>query len=222
VADLVRLLETLETCYGPQRAVWPTDPYLSLVWWHAGYPASDATCAKGFESLQRSIGLEPERILKASDAKLTLALKPGGMVPELRALRLKEIADVVQEDFEGDLEAGLKEMPLARARTVLKKFPGIGDPGADRLLLFGGIAAVAAVPSNVPQVIVRMLRGKESDNYGRNYSESQKAIEGAIPEDFEARQRAYLLVKRHGQEICKRTNPKCSVCPVAQSCAFAE
>jgi endonuclease-3 len=220
MAELLRLLDTLEAHHGPQRAVWPADPYLSLVWWHAGYPASDATCAKGYASLQSSIGLEPARILNASDAKLTLALKPGGIVPELRAQRLKEIADTVQEDFGSDLKAALKELPLARTRTVLKKFPGIGDPGADRLLLFSGIAPVAAVPSNVPQVIVRLLRGKESENYGRNYSESQRAIESAVAPDFDARQRAYLLVKRHGQELCKRTNPKCSLCPVAQSCAF--
>jgi endonuclease-3 len=219
--ELLRLLETLEAHYGPQRAIWPADPYLSLVWWHSGYPASDVTCAKGYASLQRSIGLEPTQILKASDAKLTLALKPGGMVPELRAMRLKEIADTVQDDFESDLGAALKELPLAQARTVLKKFPGIGDPGADRILLFSAIAPVAAVPSNVPQVIVRLLHGKESDNYGRNYSESQRAIESAVAPEFDARQRAYLFVKQHGQELCKRTNPKCGICPLAQSCAFA-
>jgi len=219
--NLARILDGLKNFYGAQRAVWPTDPYLFLVWWHSGYPASDATCEKGYDSLTRGIGVDPESILAASDSSLTLALKPGGMVPEIRALRLKEIADTVLEEFEGDLAAGLKEMPLTKARAALKKFPGIGEPGADRILLFGGIAPVAAVPSNTPQVVVRLLRGKESDNYGRNYSESQKAIESEVAASFAARIRAYLLLKRHGQEVCKRTSPKCNECPVARSCAFA-
>jgi endonuclease III len=29
-----------------------------------------------------------------------------------------------------------------------------------------------------------------------------------------------LLLKRHGQELCKRTKPKCENCPVNSSCAF--
>jgi adenine-specific DNA glycosylase len=41
-----------------------------------------------------------------------------------------------------------------------------------------------------------------------------------LAESFDARQRAYLLLKRHGAEICKRTKPKCEVCPVSAMCEF--
>jgi endonuclease III len=41
-----------------------------------------------------------------------------------------------------------------------------------------------------------------------------------VPEKFDARIRAYLLLKRHGQALCKRTRPKCSECPVSASCAY--
>ena len=86
------LLDTLESFYGPQKPSWPTDPYQFLIWWHCGYPASDITCAKGWTALTKSIGATPEKLLAASPEKLATALKAGGMVPELRALRLKEIA----------------------------------------------------------------------------------------------------------------------------------
>jgi endonuclease III len=219
---LPRLLDQLEAHYGPQHAACPTDPYLFLIWWHCGYPASEAACTKGWDSLQRTIGVEPEKILDAPLRVLTAALKPGGMVPDVRALRLKEIADRVQQEFSGDLASALHNPKRKRgeARAALKTFPGIADPGADRILLFGNLSPVAAIPSNMPQVLVRMLRGKESDNYGRNYSESQKLLAAEIPEDFAARQRAYLLLKEHGQQLCKRTNPKCSSCPLELSCAF--
>jgi endonuclease III len=213
------LLTQLESFYGQLETNWPTDPYLFLIWWHCGYPASDAACAKGWESLNGKIGVEPEQLLGASPAILASALKPGGMVPEIRALRLKEIAARVQDEFGGDLRVGLVG-PIAQARKVLKNFPSIGDPGADRILLFGEIAPVAAVPSNCPQVVVRVLRGQESGNYGATYREARQAIEAEVSEKFDARIRAYLLLKRHGQEICKRTKPKCGECPVRSSCAY--
>jgi endonuclease-3 len=213
------LLRQLESFYGRQEPCWPTDPYLSLVWWHCGYPASDAACAKGWESLNREIGVEPQQILEALPVNLATALRPGGMVPELRALRLKEIAARVQDEFGGDLRAALVG-PIAQVRKALKKFPGIGDPGVDRILLFAGIAPVAAVPSNCPQVVVRVQRGQESANYVATYREARQAIESEVPEKLDPRIRAYLLLKRHGQELCKVAKPKCVQCPVRSACAF--
>ncbi len=217
---LAQLLDTLEAFHGEQTPGWPVDPYLFLVWWHCGYPASDAACAKGWQSLQSRIGVEPDRLLAANPAKLALALQPGGMVPELRAMRLQGIAERVQKEFGGDLRAGLNGMSLAQVRAALKKFPNIADPGADRILLFGGISPVAAVPSNCPHVLVRIRIGRELENYGRTYSEAQRIIAAEVPATLDARSRAYLLLKQHGQQLCKRTNPKCGACPVAADCAF--
>jgi endonuclease-3 len=211
------ILEQLETFYGVQEPCWPTDPYAFLVWLHCGYPASDVLCARGWESLNRSIGVQPEQLLAASNAQLTTALKPGGMVPERRAMRLKEIATRVQNEFAGDLSGRLFG---PEARKLLKKFPNIADPGADRILLFGGIAPVAAVPSNCPQVLVRIRTGREPENYSASYRKAQQIIEKEVPKNFEARQRAYLLLKHHGQELCKRTKPKCDQCPINAACAY--
>ena len=213
------LLNRLESVYGPKQPTWPTDPYLFLVWWHCGYPASDGACDKGWVELTKSIGTTPEAILAASPAKLAAALKPGGMVPEIRAQRLKQIAARVKDQFEGDLLTALHG-PLGQVRKELKKFPNIAEPGVDRILLFARIAPVAAVPSNCPHVLVRILLGMERENYGVTYREAQQAIESEIPTTFDARTRAYLLVKQHGQTICKRTNPKCDQCPVNTTCAY--
>jgi endonuclease III len=220
MSSLDALLDTLEAFYGPQEANWPTDPYLFLAWWHCGYPASDAACAKGWARLEKEIGVTPEKLLAANPAKMAAALKPGGMVPDLRAMRLKEIAERVLKEFGGDLVEGLKVMTIAKVRAALKKFPSIADPGVDRILLFGGISPVAAVPSNCPHVLVRIRLGMERENYGVNYKEAQRMIAEGVAAKFDARARAYLLLKCHGQRVCKRTNPKCGECPVAGECAF--
>ena len=217
--SIPEILRQLESLYGKQEPCWPTDPYDFLVWWHCRYPASDTSCAKGWEKLNREVGVEPRQLLTAGAARLARVLKAGGMVPELRAMRLMEIAARIQDEYGGDLPAGLAG-PLSKVRQALKRFPNIADPGADRILLFGGIAPVPAVPSNCPHVLVRIQRGQERENYGVTYREAQEAIEAEIPKNFDARTRAYLLVKRHGQTVCKRSNPECEHCPISSSCAF--
>jgi endonuclease III len=213
------VLEKLESFHGIQEPCWPVDPFEFLVWWHCGYPASDQTCARGWAALTSEAGVEPEAILAAGQQRLARALKAGGMVPDVRAARLLEIAERVRNECGGDLRAALAGH-VAGARKLLRKFPGIQDPGADRVLLFGRIAPVAAVPSNCPHVLVRIRSGDEGTNYGATYRDAQAAIEAEVPREFHARTRAYLLLKVHGQKLCKRTSPKCSECPVQAGCAY--
>jgi endonuclease III len=92
------------------------------------------------------------------------------------------------------------QSPLPEVRKTLKTLPGIADPGADRILLFAGIKPIAAVPSNCTQVLHRVVHGRENENYVASYREAQRIISTQIAETFGSRARAYLLLKRHGQE----------------------
>jgi endonuclease III len=213
------LLGRLESRHGPQEPSWPVDPYEFLIWWHCGYPASDERCARGWASLSHTIGVQPDRILSASQAQLAAALKPGGMVPELRATRLQQIAQRVMNEYGGNLDS-LFTGPIPTVRKALKRFPNIADPGADRILLFAHKAPIAAIPSNCPQVLVRIVLGLERENYSVTYREAQELLESEVPEQFHARQRAFLLLKAHGQTICK-SKPQCGLCPVQSDCAYA-
>jgi endonuclease III len=217
---LNEILNRLEKFYGPQEPLFPVDPYEFLVWWYCGYPASDAACSRGWNSLKHEVGVDPKQLLGSKPAKLAAAIKPGGMVPELRAQRLHELAFRVENEFGGDLRAALVG-PVAKARKVLKSFHGIADPGADRILLFAGLSPIAAVPSNCTGVLLRILKSTEDQNYSATYREEQRVIAGELPETFDARARAYLLLKHHGQQLCKRTSPKCTECPLMPHCAYA-
>src|SRR5208282_6001187 len=138
---------------------------------NSGYPATDASCSAGYEALKREVGTKPEEILAAPKAKLAKLMRLGGIVPELRAERLKTIAKIVNEEFGGDLKWSLEKLlqnenipadkRIRRAKTALKEFPVIGEPGADKILLFAGLAPVMAVPSACPGVPQRILFGEE-------------------------------------------------------------
>lgn len=229
---IARILDALERHYEVQVAVGPSEPYEMILFVNCGYPATDASCSKGYDALKREVGTEPEAILAAPKAKLAKLMRLGGIVPELRAERLKTIARIVNEEFGGDLKWSLEKllgdekMPadkrMRRAKAALKEFPVIGEPGADKILLFAGLDPVMAVPSACPAVPQRILFGEEDKNYGAGYRAAQEALAAEIPEKFDQRLRAYLLLKRHGAEICKRTKPKCEMCPVSRKCSYFE
>ncbi len=115
---ITEVLLRLEKRYGKQQPGWPVDPYEFIIWWHCGYPASDAACEKGWSKLQQEVGADPRNLLEARPDRIAAALKPGGMFPELRALRLKEIAMRVEHTFDEDLRSGLGG-PLPHARKAL-------------------------------------------------------------------------------------------------------
>jgi endonuclease III len=228
--DLLQVLDALENLYGPQKAAGPTDPYEMILFLNCGYPATDASCAKGFVALRREVGLAPEDILAAPRATLAALMRLGGIVPEQRAERLKAVARAVQRDCGGDLSATLKqsireEQPhpgqgIRGARKLLQQFPVIGEPSAEKILLFAKLAPVAAVPSAFVGVPVRLWRGETGTSYSVDYRNAREILSAGLPQSFEARQRAYLLLKKHGQEICKRSTPRCEICPVTGHCAY--
>ncbi|HKN76873.1 MAG TPA: hypothetical protein VJW94_16980 [Candidatus Acidoferrum sp.] len=224
------VLDALEKHYGKQTSVGPSDPYEMILSVNCGYPATDTSCAKGYEALKREVGIKTDAILAAPKAKLAKLMRLGGIVPELRAERLKTIAKIVNEELGGDLRWSLEKLlqegkngegkGIRLAKKALKEFPVIGDPGADKIFLFAELAPIAAVPSACVAVPQRILFGDEDKNYATGYRAAQEAMAAELPETFDTRQRAYLLLKRHGAEICKRTKPKCEICPVSGICAY--
>jgi endonuclease-3 len=219
-AKFAKLLDRLEKFYGKPKPPYPIDPYEMILYINCAYPATEAKCAKGFEALKKSVGLKVDDILAAPKEKLAEVIKAGGSFPEKRADRLQEIAALVKYEFAGDLRKELRK-PLPEARKSLKKFPCIGDPSADKILLFTKTAPIAAVPSNCVHVPLRLGLGEEKKNYAASYHSAQEAIQARLPEECSTPLiRAYLLLKQHGQELCKSSRPKCDRCPVSSDCLY--
>jgi endonuclease III len=217
--NLGEVLRELEKLYGPQKLVGPSDPYEMILFVNCGYPATDASCSKGFDALKGEVGLTPDEILAAPKAKLAKLLRLGGIVPEERAGRLKEIARKVKSESGGNLKAALKKRMQSEknqaakgirdAKKLLRQFPVIGEPSAEKILLFARLAPVAAVPSACVGVPMRLWFGGEGKSYAADYRQARELLNAGLPESFESRHRAYLFLKKHGQEICKRSTPKC-------------
>lgn len=219
MSRLGAILDKLEGAYGEPGSATPEDPYALVLFLNSGYPASDERCAKGFSALKAAIGIEPEAILAVDDAALAEVMKAGGMIPEIRSQRLKAIAATVRDQLGGDLAAALAVVPL-RARTLLKRFPTLGDPAADRILLFCNVMPEPAAPAGGLQVFGRLGLSEEGKDFPGAYRTARAALESGLPEDFAARRRAYPLLKTHGQETCRRSAPRCEACALTSLCPF--
>jgi endonuclease III len=214
------IIRKLEKFYGRPKPPKITDPLELILFENVAYLANDEKRSAAFAALKKKIGTRPEQILKASQKELEEITRMGGIVPELRAKRLRQIAELVHYIFKDDLEGELKK-PLAQARKALKKFPTIGDPGAEKILLFTGTYPLLALESNGLRVLVRIGFAEEQKSYSATYRGVQQALAGQLPSRCDALIAARQLLRQHGQELCKRTRPLCEAgCPLTRECNY--
>jgi endonuclease III len=219
VITLRRIVDRLRSAYGAPVPPLALDPFSIVLYENIAYLASDERRIAAFRELQRRVGVTPQAIARASSATLRTVAATGGVYPDLRAARMREAARIVIEEFGGDVNTVLKE-PAARRRKSLKKFPAIGEPGVDKILLFSRTEPVLALESNGLRVLLRIGIGSESKSYAASYKSVQHALGPFHERDFDLLIDAHVLLARHGREICKRTTPLCDRCALRSACAY--
>lgn len=212
------VLGRLKSHYGVLKAPKLAGAWEMILWENVAYLADDKRRLRAFQTLKKRTGFRPERILAASGDAL-LEVTQHGILAEQFAEKLRKCAKIALEEFDGDVNAVLK-WPVAKAMKALKKFPGIGEPGAEKLLLFMRAGPVLALDSNGLRVLLRLGYGEEKKNYAATYKLVQQAVEDELDEDYSWLIQAHLLLRRHGQELCRRTKPLCDQCPLAVKCAY--
>lgn len=217
LADVVSRLEAL---YGPPEPPAVTDPFEMIVAESAAYLVDDDRRARVFARLREEVGLDPEEILETPTPVLVAAIRDGGMLPEHRAEKLVKAANTALEIGLDHLRK-LIRMDPKKAGKLLQKFPGIGEPGADKILLFSRAKSTLGADSNVLRVLVRLGFGEGDDtHYNRMYRSAAEAVAPQLPEDYPWLISAHQLLRRHGQEICRRSAPLCEVCPLTHGCRW--
>src|SRR5215831_6142091 len=127
IHSLAQIIARLAGFYGSPQPPITTDPFEIILWENVAYLVSDERRAQAFELLRRTAGTKPHKILAARNEALLKVAQLGGMQPERRAARLRELALIAMNEFAGDLSQALK-LPLPKARKALQKFPSIGEP----------------------------------------------------------------------------------------------
>jgi endonuclease-3 len=221
MVDFWQAVGKLEGYYGKPEPVAARGPFELILYEIVAYLADDAKRLAAFQELKRRVGTRPEEILTAKQSDLVEIAAMGGIFPELRAGRMFESACMVRDRFGGDLNTVLKMEPAA-ARKALAKFPMIGEPGAEKILLFCGVPQLHLAPeSNGLRALARLGFVKENKNYSAMYREARKAMAPVLGNEGARVMSAHSLLKTHGQQLCKRSAPRCSGCPLKAMCPSA-
>lgn len=215
---LQSILDTLESLYGQPSSHEFADPLEMILFENVAYLVTDTAREKAFAELREKIGTNPTNILAASFDQLANVVKPAAMASKLIS-RLRESALIALQDYGGDLREAISQ-PQARARKALMKFPVIGEPGAEKILLFFDAYPILALDSNGLRVLLRLGFGDEKKSYSATYRSAQRAAQLELDDDCASLKRAYLLLRLHGKSTCKRTNPACEDCPLTTSCVY--
>jgi endonuclease-3 len=218
-ATLEAIVEKLRATYGRPGAPFTSDPLELIFWENAAYLLSDERRREVFNLLRERVGLEPKKIMAAADSTLFEIAKLGGMRPEVRVERWRTIARIALMEFGGDLKKALK-LPLRQAKKALQRFPNIGEPGAEKILLFSKTYAVLGLESNGLRVLARAGFGREQKNYSATYRSVQEAIAGQLGDKLAPLIEAHQLLRQHGMERCKSSAPICRGCSLAEVCDY--
>lgn len=214
------LIAGLKRNYGNPALPPAKGPFELVLWENAAYLLSDERRAAVLDGLRTQVGLDPHEIQAANRETLLALAKQGGMRPETRVFRWLEIARITIDHFEGNLSTIL-QLPYKEALRALKQFPNIGEPGAEKILLYCGMGPGLPLDWNGSRVLLRMGYGRESSrNYGAQYRSIQEAVAKDLPRTAAQLARAHLLLRQHGKEVCRDKRPLCEECPVSGICSW--
>ncbi len=216
---LPEIIRKLRARYGPPKRMPASGPFELIVWENVAYLVDDERRAQVFRALKQRVGSTPQAVLRASKKLILELIAPGGLNASQRLSKLRAASETMIDIGLARMRTLLREN-AAEAKKLLKRFPGIGDPGADKILLFCKSQPSLAPDSNAVRVLVRLGYGKEHKSYAQTYRTVTEAVRAELPRDYNWLVVAHQLLRRHGQETCKRSAPRCEECPLTADCAW--
>ncbi len=213
-----QIVAQLRKTYGSATIPEPSDPFEAIVWENCAYLVDDERRAATYEALRKRVGVTPLELLSAGIKTIEVAISNGGMKPAHRAAKVLLSAEIAVEFAEGNLARALAETDDKGRRRLLKRFPGVGDPGADKILLIGGYSNAPALDSNGLRVLERLGAIPPSSSYAVSYREGVAYLRQQKVDTRDA----FALLREHGRTLCKRTNRLCAECPLRKKCPSAE
>lgn len=216
--SLGEAIPLLRERYGRPAPLPTAQPFELVLLENIAYLGSPAKRHEALAQLRSTVGTSPADILAAGRKALEKVTAHGIMASRF-AVKLRACARIAVEELGGDVGAAIAG-PLDAAKRALRLFPGIGEPGAEKILLFSGRHAILAPESNGLRVLARLGLVREEKSYAKMYSASRVAVKD-LPANVRTLQEAHRLLQLHGQVLCKRNEPLCAECPLAGGCPHA-
>lgn len=215
---LADTVQRLHSFHGEPARLPTVDPFEMIVFENIAYLAPDDRRLKAFELLRQTVGTSPASLREASRDSLE-AITSHGVLKATSTDKLRKCAELAGDDS-GAVLRRVVTGPVSEAKRALRKFPGIGEPGAEKILLFAVGRPFLAPESNGLRVLVRLGFVTEQKTYAKTYAAARPMVE-ALGSDVETLQSAHLLLRLHGRTVCRNRAPSCDECPLSAECAYA-
>lgn len=171
---------------------------------------SDINSSRAFAGLRERYSAW-EDVLHAPTEDVAGSIRSGG-IARVKAARIQQILGEI-ERREGRLDLDrLLRLPDAEVNDYLRSLPGVGPKTAACVLLFSMNRPAFPVDTHVHRVAKRL--GLIEEKTGANAA--QRLLEPRIPPEL--RYEMHMQLIRHGREICKPANPRCTKCVLLDVC----
>src|SRR5262245_57561926 len=120
MTNFIKIIDKLQKLYGGPVDPFVTDPLGMILLENIAYLVSDERRQTAFDALREKVGLLPPEILMAAEDTLLEIARMGGMHPVGRIEKLRRIAHIALQEFNGDLKQILQR-PLPQAKKSLKR-----------------------------------------------------------------------------------------------------
>lgn len=196
--------------YGPQDW-WPGDTAIEII---IGAVLTQNTnwsnVTKAIDKLKENGYLTYETLYALPVDDLARCIRPSGYY-NVKAKRLHNLFEMIENVYQGDVGNLLADETL-RARENLLGVKGIGPETADSILLYGGDHPLFVVDAYTHRIFSRHgLVPEECD-----YHQLQEEFMGRLPEDVQLFNEYHALIVMVGKDFCKKTTPRCELCPLRQ------
>lgn len=206
-ARLNEIYKCLSEAYSPQHW-WPADNPLEVM---VGAVLTQNTSWQGVQkaiaNLKHNGMLESSKLRAIPTVELAELIRPAGYF-NLKATRLKNLMELVEGNYAGDLKA-MAQVDTAQLRNELLAVNGVGPETADSILLYAFRKPIFVVDTYTYRVMSRHGLIEEEVSY----QALQDFFMQHLPLDVAMFNEYHALLVKVGKLYCRR-KPRCQGCPL--------
>ncbi len=208
---LIEVYDRLFAFFGHQHW-WPGEtPFEIIVGAVLTQNTSWTNVEKAIKNLKDQGLLTFECMVALPHAALAEHIRPCGYF-NVKATRLHNLLAMIQSRFNGDLDL-FSQAELPALRRALLEVKGIGPETADSILLYAANKPIFVVDAYTHRLLSRHGLAPEE---GADYEEMQELFMSTLDHDPALFNEYHALIVRAGKEFCKKSQPRCRECPLAE------
>jgi len=229
--ELPRLYERLMAHFGPRRW-WPVTPETGGEPLYSGGPRTDAQrlevilgailaqntawrgAARAVTNLYDAGLVDFGRLLETPPEVLAPLLRPSGYFNQ-KAKKIKALLAALHARYGLNWQT-IRREPVERLRPFLLEISGIGPETADCIVLYAAGQPTFVIDAYTRRLMYRLGLAPEN----ATYAELKARFEAACELEVNLYQEYHALLDRQCVVYCRKRDPLCGECPLADLCAW--